>query len=63
MFWELIVLTPGSGVITVGGIKLINKEILNLPDFVKIGIMSLITVVVIKWALNATGMTTYAKDI
>jgi hypothetical protein len=63
MFWEMIVLTPGSGTIAIGGIKLINKNILNLPDVVKIGLMALITVVVIKWALNTMGMTTYAKDI
>lgn len=63
MFFELLLMTPGSAEVVIGGVKVINKEILNISDFIKIGLMALLTIIVVKWGLNTMGMNSYAKDI
>ncbi len=38
-----------------------NKGLLNLPDFFKIGIMAILALMLTKWALSSMGMSTYEK--
>ena len=40
-----------------------NGELLNLPDVIKIGLMAVIAIVLIKWALETMGQTTIASYI
>lgn len=40
-----------------------NKSLLNLPDFIKIGVISVLALMLAKWALKTMGMTTYEKYI
>ena len=40
---------------------MVNKGLLNVPDFVKIGLMAVIALVITKWALSTTGMSAYEK--
>lgn len=60
MFIEALIATPGSGVLLEG---FMNSELLNLPDIVKIGLMAVLAVVLIKWALETMGQTSLASYI
>lgn len=60
MFIEALIATPGSGVLLEG---FMNSELLNLPDIIKIGLMAVLAVVLIKWALETMGQTSLASYI
>lgn len=60
MFIEALIATPGSGVLLEG---FMNSELLNLPDIVKIGLMAVLAVVLIRWALETMGQTSLASYI
>lgn len=60
MFIEALIATPGSGVLLEG---FMNSELLNLPDIVKIGLMAVLAIVLIKWALETMGQTSLASYI
>lgn len=40
-----------------------NKSLLNLPDFVKIGVISVLALILAKWGLKTMGMSNYEKYI
>ena len=60
MFIEALIATPGSGVLLEG---FMNSELLNLPDIIKIGLMAVLAIVLIKWALETMGQTSLASYI
>lgn len=60
MFIEALIATPGTGVF-IGGFM--NGELLNLPDVIKIGLMAVLAIVLIKWALETMGQTSLASYI
>ena len=60
MFIEALIATPGTGVLLEG---FMNSELLNLPDIIKIGLMAVLAVVLIKWALETMGQTSLASYI
>lgn len=61
MIAELFLAMPGTGEIFLGGIM--NGQLLNVPDVIKIGLMAFIAVVLVKWALNTMGQKTIANYI
>lgn len=40
-----------------------NNELLNLPDIIKIGLMAVLAIVLIKWALETMGQSSLASYI
>ena len=60
MFIEALIATPGSGVLLEG---FMNSELLNLPDIIKIGLMAVLAIVLIKWALETMGQSSLASYI
>ena len=60
MFIEALIATPGSGVLLEG---FMNSELLNLPDIIKIGLMAVLAIVLIKWALETMGQSSLAGYI
>ena len=60
MIAELFLATPGSGVLLEG---FMNTDILNFPDIVKIGLMAVIAIVLVKWALITMNQTSLAEYI
>ena len=60
MFVEALIATPGSGVFLEG---IMNSELLNLPDIIKIGLMAVLAIVLIKWALETMGQSSLASYI
>ena len=60
MIIEALIATPGTGVF-IGGFM--NGELLNLPDVIKIGLMAVLAIVLIKWALETMGQSSLAGYI
>ena len=61
MIIEALIAMPGSGEIFFGGIM--NNALWNIPDFVKIGLMAILALVLVKWTMATMGMTNYEQYI
>lgn len=61
MIIEALIAIPGSGEFFMEGIM--NSSLWNVPDFVKIGLMAVLALVLVKWAMSTMGMTNYEQYI
>lgn len=61
MIIEAIAAIPGTGEVFVGGVM--NSTLWNVPDFVKIGLMAVLALVLVKWAMATMGMANYEQYI